>query len=154
MGCPPPHPIHIALSEVEYNREASRFEASHKLFTDDLEEAIRRRYGVALRVGTPSQHSQADSFIVRYVTDHFQLGPAGQTALSFHQVGVEHTAEGATWVYVASARVSLPPQLQIRNTLLLHLYDDQRNLLHLLLPSGRRSHSFARGDADWQVPTS
>lgn len=146
-----PHPIHVALSEVEYNIDSERFEASHKIFTDDLEEAIRRRYGVSLRIGTTNQHPKADSLITRYVTDHFRIAPVGGSAIYFAHVGVEHVAEGATWLYVASPQMALPPRLVVHNTILLHLYDDQRNLLHLLLPTGRRSHSFGNGDGAWVV---
>ena len=126
-----PHPIHVSLCEVQYNAQTKKLEISLRVFTDDLELALEKTYGAKLlHIGTATERAEAVSHIQQYVLQHLKLAPGSATPLKLTYLGKEQ--EGlATWVYLESE--PLPPftTLQVTNTLLHALYDDQQNLVNV-----------------------
>lgn len=126
-----PHPIHVSVLEGQW-RAGGQLELTLRVFTDDLELALRRQYGEPvqpLRLGTPRQAPAADSLIQAYVLAHLRLLPDGK-AVQLRYVGHEYEQE-AMYVYLEATGVPDFGKLQVHNSLLLTLYDDQSNLCNM-----------------------
>lgn len=135
------HPIHLSLCEVKLNPTSNRLEIGLKLFIDDLEDAIRLQGNPAIFIGTKKEKSIADSLIVDYIAQRFNVFH-GETALAFEWVGKENSEDFmAVWCYFESEPLELPyKSLQFENCLLMELFGDQKNILHASLSPLKDQH--------------
>jgi hypothetical protein len=140
------HPFKASVCEINYNDGSGRLEITLKLFTDDLEECIRERTGIALRLDTEGENPSAEKLIDEYVQAGMQVRINGsQVALKF--LGKEYEP-GVTWCYLESAETVFPSDLSVYSSIMIELYPTQSNIVHiqagkqkksLLLGSGRLS---------------
>lgn len=124
------HPIHVSLTNVEYNQEAGVFDIAFKIFTDDFEEIIAQKYGVALHLGQPSQHRVYQQYVQKYLLEHFRLIINNKdftaSRLVFKSKKMNHEA---TWFYYEFEFFEPFHSVTIKNSLLNDLFHDQTNLL-------------------------
>ncbi|MFC2121950.1 DUF6702 family protein, partial [Bacteroidota bacterium] len=45
------HPLHVSLTNIEYQKEDKTFKIAFKIFTDDFEEILNRKYSVVMNLG-------------------------------------------------------------------------------------------------------
>lgn len=66
-----PHPLHISVTNIEYNQEKKTFDVAFKIFTDDFETIIFNKYGVELKLGKEDELQDYEKYINQYVFEHF-----------------------------------------------------------------------------------
>jgi hypothetical protein len=134
------HPIHVSVTNVDYNERTRALEISARVFVDDLEAALLRGGAPALRIGTPREARETDARIAAYLAANLRIEGSGAPAF----VGKE-TEGGAVWLYVEIPQEGPPRALHVRNTLLMDLHPDQTNLLHARVGGTERSAAFRQG---------
>ena len=142
------HPIHLAVTEIAYSEKEKSLQVMHKIFVDDLELHIEQKIKSAgqeirLHLNTPKEHPMADSILQDYLSEHFQMKINGKSAKSVF-IGKEYE-NGAVWIYAEYPNLPKPKQLDIRDNLLLDLYDDQNNLVNLEVSGKKGSLRFRKG---------
>ena len=140
------HPFKASVCEINYNEGSGCLEITLKLFTDDLEECIRERTGIVLRLDSEGENPSAEKLINEYIQSGMQVKLNGNlVALEF--LGKEYET-GVTWCYLESAETAFPSDLSIYSSIMTELYPTQSNIVHiqagkqkksLLLGSGRLS---------------
>jgi hypothetical protein len=131
------HPFHISLSEVEFKPVKGTVELSHKIFIDDLEDAIEKAYQVKTYLDTPKESSEAGHLIKKYVEERFRLMADGKE-VTFRFLGYEYEKD-AVWIYREGQYSGSPGKVRIRNSILLELFADQVNFIHVKQGDARRS---------------
>lgn len=135
----PPHPIHLTVMEAEYNAKTQSLEISIRVFTDDLDLALQRAYNIrTLFVGTERENPATPDYLRRYLGQHLMLNVPGQPFLKQNYLGKDNEAE-AVWLHIEVPNVPPFTALQIKNTLLLDLYDDHNNLVNVKANGQRQS---------------
>ncbi len=66
-----PHPLHVSVTNIEYNQEKKTFDVAFKIFTDDFETIIFNKYGVELKLGKEDELQDYEKYINQYVFEHF-----------------------------------------------------------------------------------
>ena len=143
VGClllgaaPPRHAYHVSLTEVTYNASAQTLEIAVKLFTDDLESTLENLGAPRLHLDTPQEHADAPALIARYLGNRLTWTIDGE-ARTTKFLGREYE-DDATWCYLEIS--GLPPfwELSVRNLLLTERFEDQSNLMHIVV--GGRTQS-------------
>jgi hypothetical protein len=138
------HPMHIAVSELNYNTQQRTLEVSHKIFYDDLESTINKRYNVKLNLNTPQELPNADDYIHKYISTSFIVRQQGKV-LPMTYVGREYEQD-AVWVYYEITNAPITANLLITNQLLMESFDDQSNLLHFQKQDYKKSLRFTLQD--------
>lgn len=136
-AAPPRHAYHVSLTEVTYNASAQTLEIAVKLFTDDLESTLENLGAPRLHLDTPQEHADAPALIARYLDNRLTWTIDG-TPYSAKYLGREYE-DDATWCYLEIS--GLPPfwELSVRNLLLTERFEDQSNLMHVVV--GGRTQS-------------
>jgi hypothetical protein len=122
------HPMHLAVTEMNFNGATQSFEISHKIFYDDLEEAIFRQTKQKLQLNTPTEHPLAEKYIQTYLLNNFAVH-CNQRKQTLSYVGREYEND-AIWLHYEVSNVRNLQYLEIKNSLLLDTFDDQVNFLH------------------------
>lgn len=142
------HPIHVTLTNVDYNAKTHSLEISCKIFMDDFEAIVNRINNVTLRLGTEKEHKDANTYIFSYLKQHLKMSVNGKVLNGIQFLGKELEVE-AVWMYIEiplTGTINGTVQsIHISNTLLLDLYDDQSNLMNLQILGKRRSALFRKG---------
>jgi hypothetical protein len=145
------HDLHVSVCELRWNEEVSTFEVSIKIFIDDLENALRLDGAPDLRIGTASENSEADKYLVAYLKKHFKISLDGHL-LQPDLVGKEVTDDfQAVWCYVEFlSEIKIPKKCSLSNSILLDQFDDQSNIMDIRMNKSHKAYTiFQRGRSTW-----
>jgi len=132
------HPLHLSSTELNYNLKESTMEVSCRIFTDDFEDILSKKYKVKADLSAEVKHKEMDQLVSKYISAHLQLAANGKV-LALNYIGFEKDNE-AVVVYLESAKIKNIVKLETTSTVLYDLFDDQTNIFHLTLKGNR--HSF------------
>jgi len=138
------HPFYITVTEINHNAKEEIVEISCKMFTDDLETALKKSAGAKIDMPTQNNKSATDKLIAAYITKHLQLKVDGEPVI-LQFIGSEKEAE-ATWSYFQVNHISSLKKLEIDNDLLYESFDDEVNLVHVMVNGNRQSKKLNRPD--------
>jgi hypothetical protein len=134
------HPMHLCVTEMNFNQAGKALEISHKIFYDDLEEAIFASTKQKLALHTPQENPKSAEYIQNYLRTKFEV-TCNQKKQTINFVGSEYE-NSAIWVHYEIVNVGNLQTLEIKNTILLDLFDDQNNFLHFKKGEFRKSWRF------------
>ncbi len=138
------HPFHVSVTEISYNGHNKHFEISVRIFTDDLENALEKYANTRFDLIQSLNDSSVQKILESYMLSHFVVKQYGKPVpLNF--LGSEPD-EDVIWSYLESPPVENPASIWVRNTLLLDLFDDQVNLVHLVIGQNTRSRKYNQDD--------
>jgi hypothetical protein len=122
------HPVHVSVLNIELDHSKPTIDFSFKVFTSDLELAIAHNYNVALHLGQPNESPESATRINKYVTDAFSLLIDNKQPGKFEFVKKEIN-EDAIWLRFRVSGNKNIRELEINNSLLMDIYEDQTNLI-------------------------
>ena len=131
------HLLHVSTTEISFNAKERSLEISCKIFTDDFEDALAKLYKVKTDLNKPSMHKAMDELIKKYLSTHLQYVVNGKTMVATY-IGFEIDME-ATNIYLEITEVTALQTLNLNNTILYDLFDDQMNILHVEKMDVRKS---------------
>ena len=122
------HKFYVSLVQVEFNLETEAIEITMKIFTDDLEYAIsgsQRPYGL----GSENEPPEADSLLNGYIQKNFSIAVNGQLYAP-NYIGKEVEMD-VTWIYTEISEIESISSVEVSNSMLTELFDDQVNLVNV-----------------------
>ena len=134
------HPLHIAVTEVEYDGNRNALEVAHRIFLDDLQMEIARDMSKMSVSFSMQSDEWVKNTLKSYLKKKFSLKVDGKL-LEGNFVGYEYEAE-AIYIYVEYLKIRKFKSLEFTNQILLDAYDDQINLLHFKNDGETRSLRF------------
>ena len=146
----PPHPIHVSLTEVNYNGPELTLEISHRIFRDDLELALRAFCQCPIAVQADRPSAQLDSLAARYLARH-SIWRADLAPLAPRYLGHEFDGE-ALWLHLEAASVRPFARLSLQQDLLCEVYDDQSAIVNFTCAGQLRSARLTRGQPSAELP--
>ena len=123
------HEFYVSITEIRYNNSTERFEISMRIFPDDLDRALLERPGIHTQLATELEHIKADSLLMSYLLEDFNLTVNGKD-LELNYLGKEPESD-AIWCYLESAQISDPEKLTVRSVLLTEYFPDQVNIIQV-----------------------
>ncbi len=124
------HPFYVSIIQIDYNQEKNSFEATFKIFTDDLENTIKNQAGVKKDFEMNSNNANANQLIRAYLQRHFELFINEQKQTGDY-LGFESDFD-VTKIYVEWK--SLPDSInsvKVFSDLLIAELPTQSNIIHL-----------------------
>lgn len=132
-----PHRFYLSLTEIRVDTKKQTLDVSCKLFTDDFEDALFKKYGKKADLATSTKNKEVQALVSKYVNENFKINVGGRTiALSF--VGFE-TDTDATWIYMEAAPFKEKGKAAILNTLLYDYLPEQSNLINFYWDNAEKS---------------
>src|SRR5688572_1701844 len=91
------HPFYVSVTEIEQNQKTGKLQVSTRIFYDDLEKALDKRYKTNINILKPVNKQQVDALISGYVKEHLKI-KADNKEMLLKYVGYE-IEEEAAWCY-------------------------------------------------------
>ncbi|MBO9151072.1 DUF6702 family protein [Chitinophaga sp. GCM10012297] len=131
------HPFYMSVTEIRYNQPRKSLEVSCRIFTDDLENALKKYNKTSLDIIKPKDRPSVDTMIARYLRQHLALSADGKK-LPLQYLGYQ-ISEDAVWCFLEHAPMAPFKHLDIQNDVLYAEHDTQGHMIHLIVNDQRKS---------------
>ncbi|SHF35552.1 hypothetical protein SAMN05444377_10756 [Flavobacterium fontis] len=122
------HKFYVAIFQVDHNASKKRMEITARVFADDLNSALDKKYKTRHHLAT-DQETEADiADMKKYFAAHLRLTIGGQPkTLQFKSKALD----GNVYVcYFSIPDVSKATPMEVENTVFTELFEDQQNMMH------------------------
>jgi hypothetical protein len=131
------HPFHVSVTEIDHNATEKTLEISCKLFTDDFENILEKTFKTKVDLTNPADRPATGKLVTEYVSKNLVVKVDGKP-VSLTGIGFEKESE-ATWCYFQVDNVAAVKKVEMTNTLLYDLFDDQVGIMHVKVDGTRKS---------------
>lgn len=131
------HPLHVSTTEVSFNAKDKTLEISCKIFSDDFEAILAKVYKQKTDLSNPNMKTAMDELVKKYLLSHLQLKANGK-AVTMSYVGFEIDHE-ATNIYLEVEKVTAMKSVEVNDTILYDMFDDQMSIVHIVKGANRKS---------------
>lgn len=131
------HPLHVSTTEVNFNAKDKTLEVSCKIFSDDFEAILAKLYKQKTDLSNPDMKSVMDALVKKYLLTHLQLKANGK-AVAMNYIGFEIDHE-ATNIYLEVEKVADLKSIEVNDSILYDMFDDQMSIIHLVKGNNRKS---------------
>lgn len=123
------HPMHVSVTEIEFDEKEHELEIMMRIFVDDLENAIREETNHQSLDLAKATEPEKRSIVGNYLEKHFTVSLDGK-AQTLKYLGQEIEGE-AMICYIQAPNVKKWKTIEVSNSILMNIFDDQSNLVHV-----------------------
>ena len=125
-----PHPIHISVTEIEFNEKNKALQITSRIFIDDLELSIGSKiHDENFELLSPKPGTTTDQYLREYLADHFHVKLDGKPAKINY---LAHEVENPAVVcYLEIENVKKFKTIEITNDVIQETHANQSNLVHV-----------------------
>jgi hypothetical protein len=124
------HPYYIGLTEIS-TKGKPEIQVSVRIFTNDLEDALRKSSGKAIDIINPKNKAETDSILFHYISKHLSV-TLNAKLQALHYVGYEKEEE-SIWTYLEIRNVKpvVIKTMKIENTILYDYFPAQTHIIRV-----------------------
>jgi hypothetical protein len=131
------HPLHLSVMEIAHDQKEKELEITLRVFIDDLQSAIRNKLNQEdLDILHPA-NTTSDKLIWEYLQPHLSVQLDGKRQ-TIKYLGHEADADALTF-YIQVQPVKTWKTIEIKNSILTELFEDQSNLVNITLGEKTKS---------------
>ena len=131
------HPLHLATVEIDHNATDKTLEITCKTFWDDFESILSKVNKSMVDLVSSKDTAGNNKKIFEYIKSHLQITIDGKPVqMSF--VGYEKE-DVVVYSYLQVDNISSVKKVAIVNTLMHDLFDDQVEIIHMIVNGNRKS---------------
>lgn len=124
------HPIHLTVTNIEYNIDSKKINISFRIFANDLEQILNSNNNTILNIGKKNELKRTNEYINEYILNHFSLKIDNYEIKSRKYTLKKRELKDLTlWLNYSVDFSQKITKIEIFNSLLTDLYKDQKNLL-------------------------
>lgn len=123
------HPFYVSLIEIRHNEAEATAEISVRIFTDDLEQILRKQTNVPIDLVNPKNKAAVEAELSKYIRQKIQLTIDGKPS-QMEYLGYEIQKE-SVWSYWEIPGLKTMKNLQADCNLLYDFVNLQTNIFHV-----------------------
>jgi len=122
------HPVHVSVTNMDFDPESGRINVSIKMFSDDFEDLIYRKYGIQMRITSQEDPGGKVEAVNRYIAGALHCSINGDEPVVLEYLE-SRLNEEAIWLYYIYDHKGRIRKMKVNNMLMLEKFEDQTNLL-------------------------
>ncbi len=131
------HKFYVSVTQVEYNKEQQTLQIISRIFIDDIEDLLKERYSLSIDFDEKEKNSVIDKYLTTYLNQKLVFMVNGKKA-NFVFIGKEYE-EDLMICYLEIENVSSLKTIEITNEVLMDLFEEQQNIIHVKKENQRKS---------------
>lgn len=143
------HPFYIGVINIEYNIKTQLLSVSIKLFTNDLEDALKKTSAKNIDLLNPKNKAVMETELFEYIKKRFSIS-INHKISTLNFIGYEKE-EDAIWTYLEITKVSSPKTCTIKTRLLYDYLPSQINIVHAEINGVKKSSKVANPDDEIEL---
>lgn len=133
----PVHKFYVSITKIEYVQEKESLQIITKIFIDDIEDALQKRYDPSISLDSKKQTPADVAFLKEYILQKLQIKVNGKS-VKLDYIGQEYDTDMVV-AYMEVKGISDLETIEIENKVLMDMFSEQQNIIHLKTPKSRRS---------------
>ena len=143
------HPVHVSLTNIEYNDTKKSYEITLKFFKDDFNKILEKKFNTSINLHDSSSSPAEEKMVAEYINNHLKISALKNKIISKYIVN-KQVAKYSVWYYLQIPDRKLPKKIKIVNTLMLDLYSDQTNLVIVKVGEKEWSQMYSKSDTEFE----
>ena len=131
------HKFYVSVTQIDYVPSKKRVEITSRIFIDDLEKGLTKKYNKKINLTTTKELPEAEELIKSYLKEKIKV------SINKKPQNIEFLArevEGDVLILYTKIAVSKKINtFEIYNSLLTEVYADQQNIVHTNINSNKKS---------------
>ncbi|HAI81337.1 MAG TPA: hypothetical protein DCL65_09945, partial [Chryseobacterium sp.] len=99
--------------------------------------ALKEKYGKAVHFNSEQYKAQINNYLIKYCEEYLKL-KVNNKFLKINYLGYEEDSESVN-IYLESEKVAQPKKVETAVSFLYNLFDDQMNIVHIIVNGNRKS---------------
>ena len=131
------HKFYVSVFQLEYAPAKKQLQITSRVFIDDLDAALTKKYGKKLYLCTTKEIPEATNYLKHYFAEKMHIKINGVAkALVFKTRETENDVLLCYFTVPADVAIT---SLQVDNTFLLDAYSEQQNIIHTKINGSKKS---------------
>lgn len=131
------HKFYMAIYQVNYASEKRMLQITSRIFVDDLDKALEKKYGKKFFLGTDKETVESVELLKKYLGENFKLKVNGQ---SKNIIFLSKEMDGDVLVcYFNIKEIAKFNSLEIFNSILIDCFPEQQNIVHVTAYGSKKS---------------
>lgn len=135
------HPFYVSMADINFNEKDKTLEVSIRIFTDDLENTIRKYHKEDIDILHPTDQQKMNSYVDAYIQKNFTIKTDGKPA-AMNFIGYERQSE-SIWTYFEIKNIASIKKLDISDALLYDYNSNQINMMHIKIGNKEQNDKIA-----------
>ena len=131
------HPYYVSVVDIKYDAKQSSLQISARMFTNDLEESLKKITKKDIDILNPKNKSEVDSVLFAYIKQRLHISVNSKNQ-PLQYIGYEKEEE-SIWVYLEIKKVAKPKKFNIETKLLYDYLAGQINIVHAEINGVKKS---------------
>lgn len=123
------HEEYYSLTNITYKESEKSLQITMRLFTDDLENVLKKNYDKNFELNTDRELSDANDYIEKYLKAKFNISISGKM-LNYKLIGKEYEKD-SVYIYLEINNIDKFTSIQIRNATLIDAFPTQENIIKI-----------------------
>ncbi|MDN3596522.1 DUF6702 family protein [Zunongwangia endophytica] len=142
------HKFYLSVTEIEYKEEQKDLQIISKVFIDDFQNVLEKRYGESISLSVEAEEGHVKELIQKYLKSKLQISVNGKS-IPLHYLGKKYDKDQLI-LFIEGENVEAFNSIKITNAILTDLYDEQKNVVNVKVKDDIKSLMLMR-DADTDV---
>jgi hypothetical protein len=124
------HPMHVSVTEIQFDEKEKELEIMSRMFIDDLEKTLQTNLKQPeLDLLEPKNGLTLDQMAGKYMIEHLKISLDNKSQTVTY-LGHERDGEALVF-YLLVSKVKKWKTIQIQNDVIMETHEDQSNLVHV-----------------------
>lgn len=137
------HKFYVSVTEIEHNENAESLQIISRVFIDDFENVLNLRYGQDLSLDPKAETAGAEEFIEKYLEQKLHI-EVNQKKVGINYLGKEYENDMLVF-YIEAPKVKNVKSIVVRNSVLMDMFEEQKNLIHVKVNGKTKSMVLVTG---------
>lgn len=131
------HKFYVSITNIEYVQAEQSLQIITKIFIDDIEDALEKRYGTKLHFDTDSETQREGELLEAYILQKLKIFVNG-SPVEMNYIGKEYDID-VVKSFIEVKGISDFSEIEVENEILFDAFDEQQNVIHVKTGDRRRS---------------
>ncbi len=137
------HKFYVSVTQIEYKEEQQSLQIISRIFIDDIEDLLKERYNSSVVLNSDQEIPEVDEYLEKYFNQKLSISINAKEA-SFTFIGKEYE-DDLMICYLEIENVSSLVAIEISNQILMDLFEEQQNIVHVKKENQRKSLILEKG---------
>ncbi len=131
------HKFYVSVTQIEHNAEQESLQIISRVFIDDIEDLLQERYDSLIVLNPEEESSKAEDYLKKYFDQKLKI-KVNNKEVSFSFLGKEYE-DDLIICYLEINNISSFQNIEISNEVLMDLFEEQQNIVHVRKNDQRKS---------------
>ena len=131
------HKFYVSVTQIDYIPSKKRIEITSRIFIDDLEKALQKKYNKKVNLTSSKELPEAEELIKSYLKENIKISINKKTQnIEFLAKEVEGD------VLILYTKIAFSKKIntfEVYNAILTEIYAEQQNIVHTNINSNKKS---------------